>query len=128
MIGIRPPSLTSQLQPLPVQAPPPRPDVRTSNRPMIHLLVDPYNLHKIADIFFNLAGENCIRDVSVVSRQTFLSDAVDPPRMLMPLTLKFSPDLPRGRFSPEYLKNINRVKAKLDQALLKSGVRTFSPK
>lgn len=98
-------------RPLPALEDPKTPPLAPTNkRQTIRTVVEPDNLLPATTNFFNLAERYNIRDVSVMASQPVFSCDVDPPRMMMRLSLRFSPDLDRGIYSSDLLKKISLVK------------------
>lgn len=109
MTNIQLPSLT--YHPLPAleepKTPPPAP---TNKRQTIRTVVEPDNLLSATTTFFELAERYNIKEVSVMASQPVFSCDVDPPRMMMRLSLRFSPDLDRSIYSSDLLNKISLVK------------------
>ena len=98
-------------RPLPALEDPKTPPLAPTNkRQTIRTVVEPDNLLPATTLFFNLAEKYGIRDVSVRASKPVFSCDVAPPRLMMPLLLKFSPDLAGGIYSSDLLKKISLVK------------------
>lgn len=126
MLGIKPPWRSSNPQPeiatLRAPAPPGMPD-----REKIQVAVDSKNILRTIEVFFAVAESNGIRQPEVSVGKPYLLQQVRSAKKLLPLSLRFCPDLADGTFSPTHLENVNRVGPHIHRALRNARIADYSP-